>query len=335
MGMGELISIVIPVYNAAAYLPRLFDCIQAQTCGDFEVLLVDDGSKDESPALCDAAVKKDHRFRVFHKPNGGSSSARNVGIREAAGQYIGFLDADDYIEPDMYEQLRGALQAHPEATMAQILSCEEDLSGRMITPPKTGPGDACILQSPEEFFTELMLHTGDSSFCTKLLRAEFMKSFRFSEGRLNEDFELLLRMTERMGQLLTVPRLGYHIVLSSESNTRGSYNQAFYEVSLQNADFARTFGERVFPGHEREITHFYLVQAMWFLLHIPTDRMNRENAFYASVMRRLRGMKREIRRNPYLRRDHRRKLILLTHFPARGVRRLHGVLMKIRGSAGR
>lgn len=92
------ISIIVPVYNVEQYLPRCIDSILAQTFTDFEVLLIDDGSKDKSGAICDEYVAKDSRIRVFHKPNGGVSSARNIGLDNARGEYICFSDADDFVE---------------------------------------------------------------------------------------------------------------------------------------------------------------------------------------------------------------------------------------------
>lgn len=95
------ISIIIPIYNAEKYLGRCVDSILSQTFTDFEVLLIDDGSPDSSPAICDEYAKRDPRVRVFHKPNGGVSSARNLGLDNAKGEWITFIDADDYITKDL------------------------------------------------------------------------------------------------------------------------------------------------------------------------------------------------------------------------------------------
>ncbi len=100
-----VISVIVPVYKAEALLPRCLDSILSQSFSDFELLLVDDGSPDRSGALCDAAAARDGRVRVFHKKNGGVSSARNRGLDEAAGDYIAFADADDWLEPDALETL--------------------------------------------------------------------------------------------------------------------------------------------------------------------------------------------------------------------------------------
>lgn len=92
------ISIIIPIYNTEKYLRRCLDSIVAQTYKDFECIIVDDGSTDGSGKICDEYVAKDNRFKVFHKKNGGVSSARNLGLDNAKGEYIAFCDADDYVK---------------------------------------------------------------------------------------------------------------------------------------------------------------------------------------------------------------------------------------------
>ncbi len=99
---NELITIVVPVYNVEKYLDRCIRSIQAQTYKNLEIILIDDGSEDQCGEICDQYAESDERITVIHKENGGLSSARNAGIDIAAGCYIGFVDSDDYIHPDMY-----------------------------------------------------------------------------------------------------------------------------------------------------------------------------------------------------------------------------------------
>lgn len=99
------VSIVVPVYNMQKYLAACIKSLKAQTLSDIEIILVDDGSSDNSPALCDAYAQENPMIRVVHKPNGGLTSAWKRGSEEATGDYIGYVDADDYILPDMYERM--------------------------------------------------------------------------------------------------------------------------------------------------------------------------------------------------------------------------------------
>ena len=98
MAQQPLISIIVPVYNAAGLLDRCLDSIEKLACTDFEVLLVDDGSTDESPALCDDRARRDGRFRIIHQDNQGAAGARNRGIEEASGRYLLFVDCDDEVD---------------------------------------------------------------------------------------------------------------------------------------------------------------------------------------------------------------------------------------------
>ena len=105
MIMEELISVIIPVYNVAEYLPQCLMTVCGQTYKNLEIILIDDGSTDGSGRICDEWGQKDPRIRIIHKENGGVSSARNEGLKIAEGELIGFVDADDWIEPEMYEKL--------------------------------------------------------------------------------------------------------------------------------------------------------------------------------------------------------------------------------------
>src|SRR5574344_2644299 len=101
--MEPLISIIVPVYKVEQYLDECVQSIRNQTYTNLEIILVDDGSPDRCPEMCDEYAKQDSRIKVIHKKNGGPSSARNIGLNAASGLYIGFVDSDDVIAPNMYE----------------------------------------------------------------------------------------------------------------------------------------------------------------------------------------------------------------------------------------
>lgn len=113
-----MLSIIVPIYNAEKYIEKCIESILSQTYSDFELILVDDGSTDSSAQICDN-YKSDERVKVIHKSNGGATSARKAGIAVALGEYIGFVDADDWIESDMYERLMCEAETHS----ADIVSC--------------------------------------------------------------------------------------------------------------------------------------------------------------------------------------------------------------------
>lgn len=105
------ISVIIPVYNVAPFLPQCLDSLRAQTYADLECILIDDGSTDASGAICDAYARQDSRFVVLHQKNGGVSAARNAGLAAATGEWIGFVDSDDWAEPALYQVLADTLQS--------------------------------------------------------------------------------------------------------------------------------------------------------------------------------------------------------------------------------
>ena len=106
------ISIIIPVYNVEKYLDRCIDSIINQSLKDIEIILVDDGSPDNCPQLCDEWAKKDSRIKVIHKENAGLGMARNTGMQHATGEYIAFIDSDDYVDLDMYAKLLEKAELH-------------------------------------------------------------------------------------------------------------------------------------------------------------------------------------------------------------------------------
>lgn len=112
MSNSDLISVIIPVYKSEKYINRCVESIIKQTYKNIEIILVDDGSPDNCPQICDDWVKKDSRIKVIHKKNGGAFSARLEGVKNSSGEYIGFVDSDDWIDTDMYEFLLDLMQTH-------------------------------------------------------------------------------------------------------------------------------------------------------------------------------------------------------------------------------
>ena len=329
--MTEQISVIIPIYNVKDCLRRCLDAVRNQTYQNLEVIMVDDGATDGSGEICDEYVKLDNRFQVIHKANGGTSSARNAGIEAATGEFLGFLDADDWPEKDLYENLYKAFGTKPEAAAAQMMSRNFYPDGSLAQEPLKSSGRTIFL-SKEDYFRELILHVGDSSFCTKLIRREFMKSYRFQEKKLNEDFELLLRMIPNMDGILTVEKVGYNIELSTNSNTRGRFKENLYLDMMENAEKAMEVTKQYFPQFQTEAKRFVLVQSLDYMLHVPVKQMTSSNPFYQQEKKRLKLSREEIKNNPYFDAQQRRNLKILSSFSPRLVRSLHGLWMKIKKS---
>lgn len=182
--MNPKISIIIPVYKAQSYLTVCLDSVLSQRFSDFELLLVDDGSPDQSGKICDAYAAKDSRIRVFHKENGGVSSARNIGLDNAQGEWIAFVDADDILPDDSLQSLIEATSS--DTTM--VIGSFEPFGNVFRVEPLTGKA-----YDKESLGACLSHYMKSMCFGTpwgKLFRTSTIRShrFRFDEKiRFNED----------------------------------------------------------------------------------------------------------------------------------------------------
>ncbi len=323
-----LISIIIPVYNILDCLEKCVNSCRNQTYQNLEILLIDDGSTDGTSQLCDQLKETDSRIRVYHKKNGGTSSARNLGIELARGDYLGFVDSDDFISEKMYETLLNTIQKQ-KILVAQISRDEIDDKGNKLPDVCLPPKEAYFCKT-EDFMKELLLHKGDCSFCTKLFAKEVIKGKKFPEGKLNEDFYLILNILQEIDGIYILPQQYYHVFYRLGSNTRkedkNQFSRVFMDI-VENADWAEQIVEKSYPDLKEVCIRFGLVQRLDYLLHIPVSRMTGKNEFYQQVKKYVRIHIKEVFKNQYLSKKDKIYLLLLTPSP-RTVRFLH---QKIKG----
>ena len=324
-----LVSIIVPIYNIMDCLEKCIDSCLNQTYQNIEILMIDDGSTDGTSELCDKLKEKDERIRVFHKENGGSSSARNLGIEQARGEYLGFVDSDDFISDTMYEDLINAILEY-DVPIAQVSRDEIDDKGNKLPDVCTPPKQA-FLCSSDEFMKELLMHRGDCSFCTKLIRKDLFVDKRFPVGKLNEDFYLLLQMLKEIKGIYILPKQHYHVFYRIGSNTRKKDKNDFSRVFLdivENADVAQEIVDKHYPDLKEVCIRFGLFQRLDYMLHIPVGQMNSDNKFYVRVKKYLRSHWKDTINNPYLTKKNKIYLILLTVAP-KTVRFLHQKVRKL------
>lgn len=183
-----LISIIVPVYKTEKYLNRCVKSIVNQTLKDFELILIDDGSPDQSGKMCDDWAQKDKRIRVIHQENKGAGAARNAGLDIAQGEYIGFVDSDDWIHPQMYEVLFKALKdTHAQASICnlrRVNNYNKDFS-------KIENNYQIQIKDKREMLEWFFrIHGEDSSIQqigTRLIKKNILNQFRFIEGTISED----------------------------------------------------------------------------------------------------------------------------------------------------
>lgn len=203
-----LISVIVPVYKVEAYLGRCVSSIQAQTYPNIEIILVDDGSPDNCGKLCDEYAQNDLRIRVIHKANGGLSSARNAGIDAAAGEYLGFVDSDDWISVDMYEKLYSLIEKY-DVPLAY--------GGRFDYSSRTHTESIGLCPPREEVVTgEEMVRRIftwdhlDSAACDKLYHRDLFENIRYPLGIIGEDIPTTYRLAMKAEKAVACPLPFYH-----------------------------------------------------------------------------------------------------------------------------
>lgn len=214
--MEDLISVIVPVYNVEAYLDRCVHSILEQTYQNLEIILIDDGSTDSSPAKCDAYAAKDSRIKVLHKPNGGLSDARNAGLALAEGTYIGYVDSDDWIEPDMYASLyKACVDNHAQLAVCRYFQEYKDRT-------EAGGNGSVVPLAREELFKIYIGGHEDyiiyNSVWSKLYKRELVEGMLFPKGRNSEDIMYTTRAFCRLERAVYVDRCLYHYVLDRDGS---------------------------------------------------------------------------------------------------------------------
>ena len=242
-----MISVIVPVYKAEKYLRRCIDSILAQTYTDFELLLIDDGSPDRSGEICDEYAKQDSRVRVFHKPNGGVSSARNMGLDNARGEWITFVDADDYIHSDFLKEYSRYEDVDLVVGSFEVFGTDDKWAGILKN---------CTYNHTQilRYVARIALHINFRVPWVKLFKRNIIRenSLYFNEKVFYaEDWLFVLNYLEYTKSIYTGDRIGYFY---NRSNTSGlSQNVKYFDDYFYAMDvYAKTinrmknlFGEEI------------------------------------------------------------------------------------------
>ncbi len=201
------VSVIVPVHNTAQWLGRCVESVRAQTLRDIEIILVENRSTDASAALCDAYLAADARIRVLHLAEAGLSRARNAGLAVATAPYVGFIDSDDYIEPDMFERLFDAV-VEGDAQMAYVdLAYEEEGA-----PQPAIPAGPVTFHTPKEVLRGMMLETISASACTKLFERRLFDELQFPLDVYFEDHRVVHEWVARCRRIAHVEKVCYHYI---------------------------------------------------------------------------------------------------------------------------
>lgn len=264
--MTGLVSVIIPVYNVAAYLPRCMESVLNQTYANLEIILVDDGSTDESPRLCDEYAAKDARVTVIHKENGGQASARNAALDVARGEYLLFIDSDDYVSRDHIALLAADIdESGADMAVCSLIvssSGSEKLNARRTT--------TLNLDGEGGIYEMMIARRFSFSPCTKLYRRSMFENIRFPEGVLYEDMFFACKVCMAARKIVFSDDVTYCYFIRKgstvNSRLRPEHFSGFDALREQREIFADN------PRIQRAIDVHYIARCMEFMKQVSADQ---------------------------------------------------------------
>lgn len=264
------ISVIVPVYKVERYLERCIKSILSQSYKDLEIILVDDGSPDNCPSICDRYAEIDNRIVVIHKENGGLSSARNAGLDyEFKGDYISFIDSDDWIEEDTYELCAQLLQRY-EASAVQFGIHLIYSQNKPIKQKK----EKIEIYSGKEVLQYYMRRStedsGEYSICIGVYHKDLFEGLRFREGRVNEDIDFKYLLMARCDRLVVTNQIKYNYFQTDDTISTGGLRQRDFQLReagnlIAELSSKEEYGDIAFLGRVKQArTAFSLLSKIAF-----------------------------------------------------------------------
>lgn len=305
------ISIIVPIYNVDKYLERCIDSILNQKFNDFEVILVNDGSTDKSGIICDMYAKQDNRVIVKHKNNGGQSDARNLGIKIAKGEFIGFVDGDDMIEYDMYDTLYSLIKEH-DADIA---------TGRTLT-VKSKDSVKIELTNKVKVYSnkEAIKVTYDGGLsgyspCNKLYRKALFDNVEFPIGRIYEDASILYKLYMNSEKIVFIDKYIYRYIRRNGSTTNTDFSEKRFDiVDMYNDKYK--YMSIYYPEMCDKVKSMYYDSLRNIIVDIVNEGSVRKN--YKSIKKASNYIKQELNyiyENNTIRKQHKVLATMIAYFP--------------------
>ena len=280
-----LISVIVAAYNVEKYIGQCINSLLAQSFSSIEFILVDDGSTDRSGEICDHYARVDTRIRVIHRPNGGLSAARNSGLAVAKGKYIGFVDADDWIQPDMYQKMFDACEKND----AQMAGCSYSQQGDGVE-ETTATGNILVLTQMEALELYIM---GDkqyhfyNSVWSKLFLRDVINDLRFQEGHASEDIMYTTCALGKIEKCVFIDELLYNYRVDREDsimNSRLEERRFRDEIPFLREQIAYLKGLGMSDLSEKASYQFYR-RLLYYYLDFCNKKMNRAARKIISFLR--------------------------------------------------
>lgn len=278
-----MISVLMPVYNVEKYLEKTLESVKNQTYTDFEVIMVDDGSTDSSGQLCDKWTQEDSRFRVIHTENKGVSAARNTALSLVRGEYIFFMDSDDLIEPETFEELLDTLKKN-EADMVMGNLFYTDNNGNMLDELNSAsPVKDEILTNTQ--YLKKLTEKNANYYCTlwnKVYKAHVFEGITFPLNRINEDEARIHEIIFRCKKIVTVKKKYYNYIKHSASITGATFG-------IKNLDREEAFKERIIFFKENELNDLAKRVAIFALNSavVTFSRCVKNGFYYGNAKKRI------------------------------------------------
>lgn len=259
--MAPRISIIVPVYNVEDVLKYCTDSLLAQSFSDYEILLIDDGSKDRSGQLCDEIAKKDFRIRVYHKQNGGLSDARNYGIDKAIGENYLFIDSDDILHKDFCKVLIDLQDKYGAEICSTSLVDFFDINEISVLNAKSYKANEFVFTKAEalkEYYTPADGTKIFHGLCMKLYKKELFQSLRFEKGRLHEDLYITYKLLNQCNSFAFVDLPYYYYYQKNSNSITKNYKEKnlvdeydavqlmlkYFENDLDTLSYVRFFAQK-------------------------------------------------------------------------------------------
>ena len=287
------ISMIIPVYNAEQYLKKCVDSVRAQTYGNLEIMLVDDGSTDSSGELCDTYAEKDERIRVVHKENGGLVSAWKAGVKECRGEYVSFLDSDDWIDPEMLSEMSAYLTGNDREMVISDYIIERDGGSQEYVWQKLAPGEygrkemeekifPCLLGQEERYIT--------ISRCMKLISKRLIsENGNYTDPAIivGEDTTIMLPVLLDCQRIVAMDHKAYYHYLYVKESMVHKYNEKLTENIRKLIQTTDRILKDKFTGDKLEEQKKHLDQEsiLWYFLVLKNEARGNPSGYRMNILK--------------------------------------------------
>lgn len=269
---NEKISIIIPVYNVEKYIDKCVQSAINQTYKNIEIVLIDDGSPDNCGKLCDEYAKKDDRIKVIHKKNGGLSDARNVGIKNATGKYVIFLDSDDYLEVYSVEYLYRLIEENDaDISVGQIRPVYENQKTKIVN--KTIEDQNVKVYDKEQALEAMLYNTKfTNSALGKLYRKDFFETIQYPIGKLYEDLATTYKLIDKSQKVVLGSNVVYNYLVNRDNSIMNNRYNSKRMQALEYVEEILCFVQKNYPKIEKSAIARLYMECIFILLKLPNNK---------------------------------------------------------------